>query len=142
MHFNLNITLWFPRLDTGAQTSVQYSLWGLSKIWYIFLTTFTSLEILFLTIQPIIQSSIKTINKIWESVLNITSKPISKSYSSFFFFLVGRVLFGLIYKFIFNLRFLDTICSSWSFSNFNFEVSSQYAKLFKSIRVFFFFWWW
>ena len=68
---NFNITLQFQCLNIGAQAWVQYSTWGLIRIFYIFKTTFTSLVIKFLTIQPIISLALYTIDKIWY----VSSKP-------------------------------------------------------------------
>ena len=51
MPSNFNITLQFLRLDIDAQAWVQFLIWSLIKVLYIFKITFASLEIRFLDIH-------------------------------------------------------------------------------------------
>ena len=72
-------------LKTEAQIWVQYFIWGLTRVSYIFQTTFAAFEKLFLTIQPIIPFAFITINKIWLTALNLTSKSTPKLHSTLHF---------------------------------------------------------
>ena len=73
---DLNITLQFPGLDTGAYNWVRYSIRDLIRVLYILKTTFAFLEIEFLTIKSIIPFFRDIKNETWLPALNVSSKYI------------------------------------------------------------------
>ena len=85
MPSNLNIVPQFPCWDAVTSAWVQYSTRDLIRVLCIVKTTFASLEIKFLTIQPITPFAVDTINKLWLSALNVSLKATPRSHSSFIF---------------------------------------------------------
>ena len=130
----LVLVLWlfvFSLVSISNLPEYNILCWGLIWVLYIFKTTLTSLEIIFLPIQPTIQFALNTINKIWLSALNVSSKPAARLHSSFTFWFPCCLIYIQIW--IFWYPIFST--SNFLILDFNFQISSQYDNLFRSICV-------
>ena len=125
LHSNFHILTLEPSLENNILYEVLFGFL------YIFKTTFTSFELKFQTIQPIISFVHNTIDKIGLLTLNVSSKPIPRSRSLFTSWI------SLLLNLYSTLMFYDPVCSTSHFStlDFNFQIYSRYDNLFRSICV-------